>query len=292
MKENKVNIYQIANIDSSFNSYQQLIDFYQHYKETSFQTINLTIAKFFAANMSAILGALLDKLQENLNLIKFVEINKSVERILQKNTFLTYFNFSTAIDNYQTAIPYFKLKPTDSKFFNNYIFKELLNSQKFSEMSRKLRNRVAEAIYEIFVNAQIHSESEYIYTCGQFYPNKEQIEFTIVDLGIGFKNKINERFKSNLTAVQAIKWAVKDRSTTKIGISGGIGLALLREFVDLNGGKIQIISNNGFYQYSKQGEETNFFDSDFPGTVVNLQFRMDDDNYYLLETEIDTNDIF
>ena len=114
----------------------------------------------------------------------------------------------------------------------------------------------------------------------------------IVDVGIGFRNRINQRFNSNLNAVQAIKWAVKDKSTTKVGISGGIGLAILKEFIGMNKGKMQIISNNGFYQYSEQGEETKLFNSDFPGTVVNLQFRTNDNNSYILKTEIDTNDIF
>ncbi|MDR4507873.1 MAG: hypothetical protein MRJ65_06500 [Candidatus Brocadiaceae bacterium] len=44
--------------------------------------------------------------------------------------------------------------------------------------------KITESIYEIFVNAQIHSETDFIYTCGQFFPNKHMIEFTIKDTGI------------------------------------------------------------------------------------------------------------
>ena len=35
-----------------------------------------------------------------------------------------------------------------------------------------VKEKVIEAIYEIFVNAQIHSETQLIYTCSQFFPNK------------------------------------------------------------------------------------------------------------------------
>ena len=60
----------------------------------------------------------------------------------------------------------------------------------------------------------------------------------------------------------------------------------------MNGGKMQIISNNGFYQYSIKGEEIKSFNRDLPGTIVNLQFRTNDNNSYILKTEVDINNIF
>lgn len=292
MNEGKSNTNDLYNIDGSFTSYKQLIELYHNNREIDFSTITISLRQWFAANMSAALGAVLDKLQDNFNTIEFTNIEQGIERILQKNNFLSFFNFPSVVDNYHTTIRYLKLKPTDGKFFNNYVFNELLGRDELPKMSVGARNKIAEAIYEIFVNAQIHSETEHIYTCGQFYPWKDKIEFTIVDVGIGFKNRVNRRFNSKLNAVQAIKWAMQDRSTTKVGISGGIGLAFLKEFIGLNKGKIQIISNDGFYQYSKQGEEIKLFDREFPGTIVNLQFRTNDRSSYILKKEVDINDIF
>ncbi len=289
-EENIIN--NLHNIDGSFASYKQLIELYQNNKEVDFSTISVSLHHWFAANMSAALGAILDKLQGNFNTIEFINIEQNIERILQKNAFLSFFNYPSVIDNYHTTIRYLKLKPTDGKFFNNYVFNELLGRDELPKMSVGARNKIAEAIYEIFVNAQIHSKTEYIYTCGQFYPWKDKIEFTIVDVGIGFKNKVNHRFNTKLSAVQALKWAIQDKSTTKVGISGGIGLAFLKEFIGMNKGKMQIISNDGFYQYSEQGEETKLFNSEFPGTIVNLQFRTNDKNSYVLKKEVDINDIF
>ena len=65
---------------------------------------------------------------------------------------------------------------------------------------RGVKEKIVEAICEIFVNAQIHSETEFIYTCGQFYPQNNKIEFTIVDTGVGFRENVNKRFQSNLSA--------------------------------------------------------------------------------------------
>jgi len=95
-----------------------------------------------------------------------------------------------------------------------------------------------------------------------------------------------------LSSIQAIEWATKDRNTTKIGVTGGIGLALLKEFIEKNGGKMQIISDDGFYQFGRQGEEMHFFNGSFPGTIVNLQFRTNDNSSYMLKSEFDANNIF
>ena len=78
----------------------------------------------------------------------------------------------------------------------------------------------------------------------------------------------------------------------KVGITGGIGLALLKEFIEKNKGKMQIISDDGFYQFGTQGEQSHFFNGSFPGTIVNLQFRTNDNSSYVLQSELDNNDIF
>ncbi len=247
--------------------------------------------------MSSPLGAILDKLQDNFNTIKFTNMAPNIERSLQKNNFLSFFNFPALHDNYNTTIPYLKLQPTEGRFFNHYVFRELLRRDELPKMSEGANKKILESIYEIFVNAQIHSESEYIYTSGQFYPNKNKIEFTITDVGIGFKNKVNKRFGSTLNATQAIEWAMQDKNTTKVGISGGIGLTFLKEFTTLNRGKMQIVSNDGFYQYENQDDDgekeiLKLLSNEFPGTVVNLQFSTNDSNSYILKTEVDANDIF
>jgi len=231
-------------------------------------------------------------LKKNLNNVNFQHISPRTENILERNEFLSYFGKSKRQDYKHTTIKYLKLEPEDGKFFKNYIIQELLAREELPTMSQPLKNKMIEAIYEIFVNAQMHSNCEFIYTCGQFFPKKNKIEFTIVDNGIGFKEKVNRRFDTQFSALQAIKWAVIDRNTTK-KIPGGIGLALLHEFVQKNRGKIQIISAEGYYEYSEANIIYKEFKGEFPGTIVNLQFKTDDSSDYLLKSEVnDINDIF
>lgn len=282
----------LKDIESSFHSYQKIIFFYEDHKNYFLDDIEVRLIKWFSANMSAVLGAILDLLIENINTIKFHHTDTGIRTILQKNGFLSYYGENATYDVNNTTIKYQKLKKNDGRYFKNYVIKELLGKSSFPHISEGLKEKMIEAIYEIFVNAQIHSESEFIYTCGQFYPQKNEIEFTIVDIGVGFKEKINRHFSVNLSAEKAIKWAVTDKNTTK-SIPGGIGLAILNEFVSLNKGKIQIVSADGFYQFSNNRIVSSSFRGSFPGTIVNMQFKTDDEKNYYLKSEVQNiNDIF
>ncbi len=267
---------------SIFDSYQKLITFYSENKDKRFDVVPLDLHTWFSATMCSALGGVLDILSANLNEIEIRHIDTDVKSLLLQNDFLLYYGHQRKSEDLQSAIRFLKLKPTDGKYFNKYIFNELIGN---TELPPLAKESMAQAIYEIFVNAQIHSESPNIYTCGQFIPQDNTVEFTIADIGIGFKNKVNRRFNSNLTSIQAITWAIQDRHTTKENITGGIGLAILKEFVAKNKGKMQIISDDGFYQYDTTGEQTRLFAGYYPGTIVNLQFKTDDHSLYHLCSE-------
>jgi len=239
--------------------------------------------------MSATLGALLDLLAKNFNDFSFA-IPKNIEQILLKNDFLTFYGRKREFDVNQTTIRYQKITPKDGKYFNTYVVDELMGRDELPKMSEAVKAKIVESIYEMFVNAQIHSETENIYTCGQFFPTNKTIEFTIVDTGIGIKEKVNNFLQIILTSSQAIKWAIIDTHSTK-DVTGGIGLALLKEFIEKNNGKMQIVSDSGFYEFGKNGEFSKEFQGKFPGTIVNLQFNTNDNCNYCLKNEINVNDI-
>ena len=126
------------------------------------------------------------------------------------------------------------MKPDDGRYFREYVSTQFLNRPELPNMSVGLRKKMTEAMLELFVNAQLHSETKHVYTCGQFFPKCHTIEFCIVDTGDGFKQKFIQRFNKKISSVEAIRWAAQDRNTTKVGVSGGIGLAILSEFIKRN----------------------------------------------------------
>lgn len=279
-------------INNDYGSYDKIIKFYHQHKNDFLTNINLSIYGWFGANMASPLGAILELFSDNINTIVFDELSYSIETILKKNRFLSYYGREQIADVNHTTISFQKLSPKDGKYFKKYVYEELLNREELPIMSEHVRDKIAEGIYEIFVNAQIHSETENIFTCGQFFPNKNKIEFTITDIGIGFRERIKRRFCTEISSGKAIQWAVRDRNTTKLDKSGGIGLDYLKTFIDNNNGKLQIISYDGFYQFSGGEEIIENFELSFPGTVVNVEFRTDDNKLYEDDHIIDLNTIF
>jgi len=274
------------NSENACKCYNQFVKLYADFKNIEFENINIKLDTWFSANMSAVLGAILDKLSL-INSISITSENSRIISILQKNNFLANYGYQTCPDVNDTTIKYLKLKPSEGRYFYSYVMDELLSRADLPEMSEELKKKIAESIYEIFVNAQIHSNTDHIYTCGQFFPNKHTIEFMIVDTGYGFKKIINDYFGSSLNSIQAIRWALKNGHTTK-NDTGGIGLTVLKDFIKSNRGAFQIISDNGFYEVGGIG--IGLLDAPFPGTIVNMKFRTDDNNSY--SEKYNSDDIF
>jgi hypothetical protein len=98
-----------------------------------------------------------------------------------------------------------------------------------------------------------------------------------------------------MSGIEAIEWAIKESNTTKPkdrNIPGGLGLKLICEFARMNNGKVQIVSSDGCWQLTRNNEERFTLDYPFPGTIVNLEFNLDDKSFYYLEEENEESIIF
>jgi anti-anti-sigma regulatory factor len=281
-------------INSDLSGYNVFIDFYIQTKNISFDKVILDFSKttWFDANLAAILGAILNKIRGELNTITIQNMAPQIQNILRKNQFLSSFGTSQ-IDYYRTTVKYKKFKTSEDKFFKEYLDNELLTKKDMPDMSSLLRKKINESIFEIYNNAKIHGRCSYIFSCGQYYPQKKKLNFTIVDLGTTIKKNVETYLKKEITGKEAIIWAVKEGNTTrKDNIPGGLGLSLIHEFLKMNKGKIQIISANGFWEQNSEGILTESFEKQFPGTIANLEFNTKDNAYYYLAKEIDMKDLF
>ncbi|MDD2267677.1 ATP-binding protein [Sulfuricurvum sp.] len=281
----------LSNIHNDYDGFNKLIEFYGKYKDDTFETIEINLDTWFDANLSAVLGGIIDRLNE-WNFIEFGTVSPNIQIILKKNRFLAHFGFDDTNDTYHTTIKYLKLKPTDSRYFSNYVQTELFGRNELPNMSQEVRKKISESIFEMFVNAQIHSDTKFIYTCGQFYPQRNEIIFTIVDTGVGFAKRIENNLGEKIPSAKAIKWAITEGHTTKKDTPGGIGLAILKDFITKNKGKIQIISGNAMYQLDTGGEEYFDLDSYFDGVIINMVFKTNDTTSYHFAEEIDLSELF
>ena len=159
-------------------------------------------------------------------------------------------------------------------------------------MSPLLRKKIKESILEIFDNARSHGKCEFIFSCGQYYPKKGRLDFTVVDIGRTIRKNVRDYLQENVSGKEALDWAVKENTTTKKdNIPGGLGLTLIREFLCKNKGKIQIASADGYWYEKECTSYSEDLSIVFGGTAVNLEFNVNDQSSYCLTSEIEDTDI-
>ncbi|WP_051224623.1 hypothetical protein [Flavobacterium tegetincola] len=277
---------------SEYEGYNVLVKLMSEHQNTSQELviIDLCNVSFIDANLCALIGAFFELLESNLNEIKIENINKSVETILRKNEFLLRFGYAKIFDNYNTALTYRKFTPKDDQSFSAYIQNQLLNKPGFPSHSVKLGKAITRNIFEIYENARTHGKCAFIHTCGQFFPKDpdKPLQFTIVDKGVNIKENVSNYLKREMMGDDAIEWAMVKGNTTKTGsTSGGLGLAVIFDFIKHNKGKIQVISSDGFYEYKNGNIIKRTMNAVFEGTIVNIKFNLNDANHYILHEEVD-----
>lgn len=284
-----------SNIRSNFEGYDFLVKFFSKTQKCIFDDILLDLSKteWFEANLTAVLGAILSRLQFEPNTIKIENICNKIKNIFSRNYFLSYFSGAETPDYYATTVRYRKFKIAEEKLFKEYLDRELLSKEVLPEMSASLRKKINESIFEIFNNAILHGDCENIFSCGQYYHQKKRLDFTIVNLGRTIQTNVNEYLRKNLSGIETIQWAEHEGHTTKQSrIPGGLGFSLIKDFLKKNRGKIQIVSADGYWEQAESNETSRSFSEKFKGTIVNLEFNVADDNHYCLTSEIDENNIF
>ena len=286
----------IGTIRSDKSGFSSLATISKEAKKIFLDTLELDFSAcgFFEANMVAPFYTVLSHVYDNLNKVTVSNVSNDIKTILQKNHFLCIFGQSSMPDSNQTTIPFKKFKLNAGEQFSDYLG-QYMKDRGIPKMSDALTKKFRQSLFEIFQNAAMHSESKSgIFVCGQFYPNKHRLNFTIADAGIGIRENVR-RYLDNpkMSSCRAIRWALEEGHSTRISSQpGGLGLKLLKDFIELNKGAIQIVSRFGFYEFSASKDDLAKLDENFPGTCVNIEINTADTCSYCLNSELKKSDIF
>lgn len=114
----------------------------------------------------------------------------------------------------------------------------MLVKKDFPKHTSLLGKRICTSIFEVFENARTHGKCQWIHTCEQYYPQKHPSRFdiTVVDADKTIHKNVNDYFqgKAVFSASDAIDWAIQYGHTTKKEQTGGLGLDLLKEELDVS----------------------------------------------------------
>lgn len=292
-------VYIPSKVTSSVNGYELLLRLQNDLSSFKNLTIELSFKNvvWLEANLTAVVGAIIEDLENRGNVIKLVDCEdfQNKNSILSRNGFFSYYGLDFKHHGFgSTQITYKKFGEGESRAYNEYIQKELIEKSDFPNHSKLLGDKIKENIFELFENARTHGKCQHIHTCGQFYPSRKKLHITIVDSGKTIVNNVHSYLQKRLLPSDCIEWAMQTGNTTKDGsIPGGLGLGLIFDFINLNKGKIQIVSSNGYWEL-REGiiakENLNF---SFNGTIANLEFDLSENKTYLLKEEmVDLDSIF
>ncbi len=288
-----------GNVNSDFKGYSFLSKLHYELEQIAFEEIDLDFSKntWFEANLCAALGAIINKANSNFNNISIINLKQKQKNIFSRNHFLAAFGGEKIIDRNETTIKYRRNKLSDDKLIKEFLDKELITKPDFPKLSVAAKGEIIRSIFEIYSNAVIHGDCTEVFSCGQFFPQRVPscIDFTIVDIGRTIPKNVNDFLKTDASGIDTIHWALLENNTTKPkekNIPGGLGLKIIKDFARLNRGKIQIASGNGYYQLEKGREKFISLTHPFPGTLVNLEFNLNDQSFYYLLREKPEDIIF
>lgn len=249
---------------------------------------NFSRCYFLRHNAVAFLGGLVRYIEHHggTPVILWDTINWSIRTNLQKNGFEGTFGGNNQ-STHGNTVPYREYQVSAHKDdVINYLKSDWLGPG-WVHVSKMLENAIVSRTWEIYWNACEHSKSPIgIYSCGQRYPRKKELNLTVADFGVGIPDNVQKHLgKHKMPADQALQWAFQiGNTTTKADFGRGLGLDLLKEFVSKNDGKIEVYSHNGYAIISKRIETYECRQSYFPGTLINIKFRCDN-KYYCFASE-------
>ena len=171
--------------------------------------------------------------------------------------------------------------------FIKYINEQLLDKSQFPKMSDRYKKQIRSKIQELFANAVEHGKAKQIYCCGQHFPKKGVMNFTIVNLGTTIMKNVNSFLKENLEASKAIEWASKEGHSTAASETNptrGLGLSLLHDFIIKNHGELSILSDNGFWSIKNQKQSSQEIEKKFLGTIINIIVNVNDPKEYEMQS--------
>lgn len=286
----------LQDIRHNVQGFQTLAQLHAQTEQFLFEDIDFDMSNvnWLDADMCAALGAVLYQLSKSLNTCRLTNVREEIEDILRKNGFLSHYGHQQIPDYYGTSISYQRFDNRDNGRIEEYVSQELLSRNEIPSMSELLSKMFARNIYEVFDNAIEHSGTRStIFSCGQFFPRRHKLNFSVVDSGVGIRENVKRYLGREITSKAAIDWATKANNTTKSqSVPGGLGLKALQEFIDQNGGKLIIVSEDGYWHRQEKQEHTEELRYAFPGTAVNIEINTADPKSYKLSSEPNPQDIF
>jgi hypothetical protein len=254
--------------------------------------LDFSRCSFLRPNAVAFLGGFARTMESGSRSIEFNwdTLRDNVQANLAQNGFLKHVGIG--IDPWRgNSIPYREDKLLNKNAIVDYLKTKWLG-RGWINVSPLLADNIAGNLVEIYLNAFEHSKSKNgVFTCGQRYPELEQLTISVVDFGVGIPQNVRDFLTRNepgskIKSDFALKWAFQSGTTTVDGMGRGIGLDLLKQFVKTNNGSLILFSHDAYVIVDKNSERYLSHECNFHGTIMHITLQCDE-TLYVLPEELD-----
>lgn len=215
-------------------------------------------------------------------------LRENIHANLAQNGFMAAFGHSEGPWS-GNSIPYREDRHENRNGLMDYLKTKWLG-RGWVHVSQPLRDAIVGKAWEIYANAFEHGRSPIgVFSCGQHYPKMGELKLTVVDFGVGIPSNVRIfKCNPNIPADKTLKWAFQRGTTTNPNGAGrGLGLDLLKGFIKINKGQLEIFSHEGYALINENRETYLNRQSSFEGTLVNITFRCDEPYYHLASETTD-----
>ncbi|MGB5157463.1 ATP-binding protein [Desulfobacterium sp. N47] len=273
-----------ADFEQLFSIWSQINDYFEDIR------FDFSLCGFLRPNAVALLGGLARLIESRMGSVVFdwsTLQNSWVRTTIRQNGFASTFGDPSAPWD-GTSIPYREDKTLDMNNIMDYLTYNWIGKG-WVHVSDRLRDAIAGKMWEIYNNAFEHSGTEIgVFSCGQYFKTHNYLILSVADFGRGIPANVrtflrqyaDEALVSKLSGATCLKWAFERGNSTCMGrVARGLGLDLLKEFVRINQGELEVYSNEGYAIIDKDGERYENRDVSFEGTVVHITLRCDENLY-------------
>jgi hypothetical protein len=290
-------VIQIPKLNDGASDFRQLFSIWNEVNDY-FEDVRFNFSRcgFLRPNAVAFLGGLARLIESRMGSVVFdwnTLRNNAVMTNIRQNGFAGAFGHpSSSWDG--NSIPYREDRTLDMNGIMDYLTYNWIGKG-WVHVSERLRDAIAGRMWEIYNNAFEHSGTQIgVFSCGQYFWRQNDLILSVVDFGRGIpanvrtflRQHVDEKLVSSLSGAACLKWAFQRGNSTCTGtVARGLGLDLLKEFIRVNQGKLEVYSNEGYAIIDRDGERYENRDISFEGTVVHITLRCDE-NLYRFRNEI------
>jgi hypothetical protein len=276
----------VPRINDATDDFNTLFSIWDTCQKLQHYTLNFSKCNFLRQNAVAFLGGLISytKLQGKAVTLDIDTLIPALRANLEQNGFLFALGFAVSPWD-GNSIPYREDQNPNYRQISQYL-RERWIGKGWIHIHPDLVQIIVSNVLEIYINAFTHGYSPNgVYSCGQNYPALGKLKITVVDFGIGIPQSIRDYLKLigepiTMSDDKTLQLAFQEGFSTKPEL-GGMGLKLLKEFIQLNKGRLDIYSHYGHAIIDGSGERYEIIDSFFRGTAVNISINRDQKFYYL-----------